>query len=66
MSKNSAICAKRSKAPQSKGAGFKDPQGGYMSRDPGTPVIEVFGALGDESRAGLKMGARVSCPLSQA
>jgi hypothetical protein len=29
-SKNSAICAKRSEDPQSKGAGFDEPQGGYM------------------------------------
>jgi len=34
-SKNSAICTKRSEDPQSKGAGFNEPQGGYMSRDPG-------------------------------
>jgi hypothetical protein len=34
-SKNSAICAKRSEAPQSKEAGLNEPQGGYMSGDPG-------------------------------
>ena len=34
-SKNSAICAKRSEDPQSKGEGFKEPPGGYMNGDPG-------------------------------
>jgi len=34
-SKSSAICAKRSEDPESKGAGFNEPQRGYMSRDPG-------------------------------
>jgi len=29
-SKNSAICAKRSEDPQSKEAGFNEPNGGYM------------------------------------
>jgi len=29
-SKNSAICVKRSEDPQSKDAGFDEPQGGYM------------------------------------
>ena len=33
--KNSAICAKRSEAPESKEEGFNEPQRGYMNGDPG-------------------------------
>jgi len=33
-SKNSAIYAKRSEDPQSKGKGFNEPQGGYMNGGP--------------------------------
>ena len=48
-STNTAICAKRSEVPQSKGAGFNKPQGGYMSRDRG---------MGDGSPTAVQINSR--------